>query len=284
MMQGTSHNMWRTQSTTHDASTRGAGHGETPLPIRSRLRCRYGGACCRWVAGLTEANPMKRKTALAGILTTFALLAILGVGLLTAGGCISRADWESGLDQAQTISDTLSDEIGSVRQLIADLQQELASEEPGSAVAVQLRDLLDQAQERLSILHQQKAPVDAKILEYRQRLAEVPEGASDLDTTLYMAKKGWDDIEGFLPIPEPFKEGIAVAAVGLAYYLRRKFAAVRAERDQVTEIATGVVRSVEEGKKANPRLAEEMDNAGPTIRLAQGPAVQQFVSKVRKGA
>jgi hypothetical protein len=214
---------------------------------------------------------------------TVTLLAVMGVGLLTAGGCVSRSDWEAGLDRAQEISDTLGSEIGSIRQIIADLQGELAQVDPTSPTGLELRSLLDQAQDRLSILHQQKAPVDGKILEYRQRLAEVPEGASDFDTTLYMLDKAWQDTSGLLPIPAPFKEGIAVGAVGLAYYLRRKFAAMRAERDQVTEIATGVIRSVEEGKKADPEFAKAMDKAGPTIRLAQGPEVQKFVSKIRKG-
>lgn len=234
---------------------------------------------------------MKSKTTLTGILTTLALLAVLSVGMLTAGGCVSRADWEVGLDQAQEISDTLGNEIGSARQLIADLQGELADAEPGSQFAADLRRTLDQAQDKLAKLHQQKAPVDGKILEYQQRLAEVPEGASDIDTTLYMLQKGYEDAEGLIPIPTPVKEGIAVGSLALLYYLRRKFAKVRSERDEATEIAEAerekkvkVVTGLEVAKRKNPDFAGAFHSAGGDIQMVLGPDLAREVNAIRKGA
>lgn len=240
---------------------------------------------------------MKPKR-LVGFLTLLAACAVLLVGALTAPGCVSRGDWESGLEQAQAISDEFGGRIGELRQVIADIEADLDDAAPGSQLASDLRRLLSEAQDELAKLHQAKQVADQKIHDYEQRLAEVPEGASDLDTSLYMLQKGWDDVSGFIPLPAPVKEGVALGSLALAYYLRRKFASARSaaeiasvERDMAIDDADaerrkkeGVVRGLEATKRKSKALADAFEEVGGDLQIAYGPDLAREVDAIRKGA
>lgn len=210
------------------------------------------------------------------------LIGVLAVVAMTLTGCASRADWQAGLEQAQTISDTAGSEIGRVRQVIADIVEDLDAADPQSQFAADLRRELERAQDQLAILHQQKQIADQKIEDYRQRLASIPDGASDLDLSLYMIGEGAKDISRIVPSPVGeilFGAGVLLAGVSSAGWRR---ATANAKSKDHTLKAT--VHALEVARESDPDLKSRMHANEAIIHAAMGPDVRQVIDTIRKGA
>lgn len=222
-----------------------------------------------------------KKPSLIGVGAALAAFA-LTLGILTAPGCASRADWEAGLDQAQTISDTAGSEIGRVRQIMADLEHDLAQAEPGSEFAQRLRGELAKASEQLALVHQQKQVADQKIADYRDRLASVPEGAEPWEISAYMIGQGAQDISRIVPSPVGeilFGAGVLLAGVSSAGW-RKATATATAEKKKKEHVIAGL----EVAKRKNPDLAGAFHAAGGDIQIALGPDLAREVNSIRRGA
>lgn len=223
---------------------------------------------------------MKLKTTLAGILNTLTLLAVLTVGALTAGGCASdgveaRAQWQAEITRLTQATGSVSEQVGAVRQALADYQEQLDTLDPNDPLVQRIQAAVAESSNKLSILHSYGARINEQIATAQARLDSIDADADGLETGLTMIGGTTQSIGATVSGPW----GAAIAGIGT---LLGAIGGVVAKRRRDEQEA--MVFAIDQGKRQHPELAQAFDAAGQTINSAMGPKVAKSVRKIRKGA
>jgi hypothetical protein len=201
------------------------------------------------------------------------VLGLLAVLLATTTpGCASREQIEQGLQTAQDESAWLDGELDRYQAVLDAVNADLANFEPGTPEHAELSKVLRETQRAMNDVRSIKGGVDERIEGYLAELAQIPEDAPDWQVSGRLTGKVLKDESKELPHPWnwiAYGVGSAVMAVSTVGWARTRRA--------VYEIVGGV----EDGKRYNPDLADEMDAASPYIRAGQSASTKAIVSKVR---
>lgn len=211
------------------------------------------------------------------------IVAVLGLSSLSVSGCTlfegtgadARASWQAEIDRLETATDAVSDQIGAVRQALADYQAQLDTLDPNDPLVQRITEAVSDAGERLAILQSYEARIDEQLALAQSRLDAIDTEADGLAVGLQMVGGTAQSVGTAVPGPW----GAGIAAVGTLIGALGSIAAKRRREEQ-----RDMIFAIEQGKRATPALAEAFDAAGATINAAMGPKVSKSVAKLRKGA
>ena len=226
---------------------------------------------------------MRFKNTITGNLTLLAALAIVCVGMLTAGGCAAfegstadaRAEWQGQIDNLTQQTEVVSGAIGEIRQALADYEEQLAGIDPDDPLVEQIQDLVSGASERLQVLHSYEARVQEQLSQAQERLDSIQDDVGGLSVGLQMVGGTAQSVGATIPGPW----GAAIAGIGTIIGGIGGLAA-RRRRNELEQ----TVFAIEQAKRSSPSLETAFRDSGKDINAVMGPRVSATVRKIRKGA
>jgi len=210
-----------------------------------------------------------------GMLAVLVAVPLSGCTLFEGSGEDARAAWQSQINTLTEQTDEVSEQIGAVRQALADYREQIETMDPDDPLVARITAAVSVASDRLAILQSYEARIDEQLASAQSRLDSIDANADGLGVGLQMVG-GTAQSVGPL-IPGPWGAGIAaigtlIGGIGATIGKRR--------RDEQEAIVFGL----DNAKAKNPQLAEAFERAGPDIRAAMGPKVARKVAQIRKGA
>ncbi|HEY7822788.1 MAG TPA: hypothetical protein VIG24_08150 [Acidimicrobiia bacterium] len=202
-------------------------------------------------------------------------LATLSLSACTATGPEVRQAWQAEIDRLSQATDSVSEQIGVVRQALADYQEQLATLDPDDPLVQRISGAVATANERLSILQMYESRIDGQLADAQARLDAIEDEAGGLESDLTMIGGTAQSVGAVVPGPW----GPALAGIGTLIGAAGGILAKRRRDEQ-----EAMVFAIDQGKRQHPELASAFDSAGQTINAAMGPKVSKSVRKLRKGA
>lgn len=208
------------------------------------------------MTGKNITNPIRRVPRWAWL-----SLAVIGLGLIVVNvaACASLGELVGQSDQA------VADAFAKI-----DAERAYWSGELDKAIAAGDADRIAHVQQQLSDLNSAESAMysaEKAIGEYVREDGTLDEG------------KAIREVSAYLPFPANLLVGIG-APIGLLAW--REWANRRVINER-TRIASEIVESIEDGRAANPSLADEMSKSKASILASQSAETRRFVKKARKG-
>jgi hypothetical protein len=215
------------------------------------------------------------KRSLLIVAACVAAVSVSGCTLFEGSNAEARVSWQAEIDRLQDATDGVSEQIGAIRQALADYQQQLEGLDPSDPLVARITEAVATASERLAILQSYEARVDEQLATAQANLDSIGDDADGLAVGLQMV--GGTAQSFGAAVPGPW--GAGIAAIGTLIGTIGGIAAKRRRDEQ-----EAMVFAIDQGKRQHPELANAFDSAGQTINSAMGPKVAKSVRKIRKGA